>query len=468
MFKGEGIKVFFVSDIILLPLYLIIIFLVAYLFRNFRYHNAIERKYFLPGLAVKIMGGLAVGMIYVFYYGGGDTFYYFSDSRAFNYAFKDSFGAFIKLLWLKANTYTLPTYQYTFWLTYFRDPSGWMADKVYGVLSILSFHSYAVMAVLISTLSFTGAWAMLRTFTSMYPQLTKQLALAILFVPSVFFWGSGVLKDSITFGCLGWITYSSYLIFFKGRNIIRNLIMLLFAGYIALEIKAYIVISFVPALLLWIFLTYRRRIGNQFLRFISGPSVLLISLGFGYLILTKLGKEFDQFSLSNVISTSERFQQWHGYLAETANASGYSLGHMDGSWQSVLTKFPAAVNVTLFRPYLWEVNNSVMFLASVESIFILGFTLYILLRNRIVRPFVSVLAHPDILFCFMFSMVFAFAVGFSSYNFGALVRYKIPCIPFFLVGLIILNYITQQKWPGRKKPPRRKTMLRPVLVEEEG
>ena len=39
-------------------------------------------------------------------------------------------------------------------------------------------------------------------------------------------------------------------------------------------------------------------------------------------------------------------------------------------------------------------------------------------------------------FCLIFSMLFAFAVGFTSYNFGALVRYKILDDAILLHGII--------------------------------
>ena len=31
-----------------------------------------------------------------------------------------------------------------------------------------------------------------------------------------------------------------------------------------------------------------------------------------------------------------------------------------------------------------------------------------------------------------------FSVGFTSYNFGALVRYKIPCLPFYALVLAVI------------------------------
>lgn len=36
-------------------------------------------------------------------------------------------------------------------------------------------------------------------FTTEFPDMYKSLAVSILFIPSVVFWGSGLMKDSITF-----------------------------------------------------------------------------------------------------------------------------------------------------------------------------------------------------------------------------------------------------------------------------
>jgi hypothetical protein len=442
MFTVDGTQFLDNTDYILAPAYFAIVLIIALLTRNVLLRGSPLRKYFLPGLLVKIIGGLGVGIVYGFYYGSGDTFYYYRDSLTFNLSLNEGFDIYFKLLALPANTITFATYDYTKWLAFFHEPSGWMADKVYGIISIFSFHSYPAMSIIISALSFTGAWALYVTFVDMYPQLYKPLAFCILFIPSVFFWGSGVLKDSITFGCLGWVTSSSYNIFFKRKKIFSNILMLLFAGYIALKVKPYIIMSFLPALLFWIFLSYRSKIQNQFLRVISGPAIVLSSLAFGFILIKQLGAEFSQFSLENVITTAQTYQQWHSFLAQNDNASGYSLGNVSGTWQSVLRAFPLAVNVTLFRPYLWEAHSAIMFLSALENVFILGFTIYILWKNGIRRVFRAIRKNPTVFFCFFFSILFAFCVGFTAYNFGALVRYKIPCIPFYLVALVILNYIT--------------------------
>ena len=78
------------------------------------------------------------------------------------------------------------------------------------------------------------------------------------------------------------------------------------------------------------------------------------------------------------------------------------------------------------------------------------FTIRIFYRTGIIRTLKTVGRNSTAFFCIFFAMFFAFSVGFTAYNFGALVRYKIPCIPFFVAGLFILNFITEEENAKRK------------------
>ena len=49
------------------------------------------------------------------------------------------------------------------------------------------------------------------------------------------------------------------------------------------------------------------------------------------------------------------------------------------------------------------------------------------------------------MYCFVFSVVFALFVGASTLNFGTLVRYKIPCLPFYLIALFLIEEKVKQK-----------------------
>jgi hypothetical protein len=42
--------------------------------------------------------------------------------------------------------------------------------------------------------------------------------------------------------------------------------------------------------------------------------------------------------------------------------------------------------------------------------------------------------------CFSFALLFAILIGFTCFNSGSMVRYKIPCLPFFCISIIISYY----------------------------
>jgi len=62
-------------DLVVTPLLLIVIYVLAYVIRPYA-TDSINRSYFFPALTVKVIGALAVGFIYQFYYSGGDTYNY--------------------------------------------------------------------------------------------------------------------------------------------------------------------------------------------------------------------------------------------------------------------------------------------------------------------------------------------------------------------------------------------------------
>ena len=443
-------------DLLLGPLYFILILLLFLFIRNQLYpEDKLLRKYFIQGLTLKIFGGIGVGLVYYFYYGGGDTNEFYNNATVMYSAFQNNVNDFFILLF-NGNEPNLPLSEdYMSWMYFRRDDSSYTIGKIAGVFAMFTFDTYFPIAICFAALSFTGVWALFITLCDSYPQLRKQFAIAILFIPSVFFWGSGVMKDSITIACVGWITWSSYNLFIKKQKMVASMIMLFFSVYFCLSIKPYIILSFAPALVFWIFLTYRDKVKLQFMRALMGPVVIVVSSVAGFFVIRKLGADFQQYSFQNALKTASNFQAWHGFLAANASASGYSLGAMDGSFGSVLKNIPAAINVTLFRPYIWETRNPVMLLSAVESLVLMVFTIRIFWRTGIMRTLQAIFNNATIFFCLFFTMFFGFCVGFTAYNFGALVRYKIPCIPFFVAGLFILNYVTEQDRVKRLGEKRR-------------
>lgn len=398
--------------------------------------DSITRIYFLPALSVKIVGALAVGLIYQFYYGGGDTFnYHTHGSRHVWEAFMDSPEKGIRLLVNDGNNYH-EVYRYASKIVFFSDPQSYTIVKMAAVFDLLTFSSYSATAILFAVVSFVGMWMFFLTFYEQYPSLHRWLAIASFFIPSVFFWGSGLLKDTITLGCLGVATYQIYRIFIKRSFGIGDITLLIISLYGMYSIKIYILLTFLPAAIVWVFLVNLDAIRSTVLKIMLAPFTISCAVTLGYFAMVKAGEDNAKYSLQNVAMTAKITAYDIGFYTGRDAGSGYSLGELDGTFGSMIRLSPQAINVSLFRPYLWEVKNPLMLLSALESFLLLSLCVYIIVKKNV--RLLSAINRPDVLFALIFSIAFAFAVGVSTFNFGTLVRYKIPLLPFFLVALILI------------------------------
>ena len=87
------------KDLIVTPIVLAIVYIALFLLRPY-FTDKNTSRYFIPAATLKIIGAIAVGVIYQFYYGGGgDTFTYHTHGSAYIYeAFWDSHTKAFKLL----------------------------------------------------------------------------------------------------------------------------------------------------------------------------------------------------------------------------------------------------------------------------------------------------------------------------------------------------------------------------------
>ena len=83
------------TDYVIIGVYLILIFLFANSYKNKRIESNPEYKFFTLALFAKVIGALAMGLIYTLYYNGGDTTAYYRSSEAVvNVLFRDPQGFF--------------------------------------------------------------------------------------------------------------------------------------------------------------------------------------------------------------------------------------------------------------------------------------------------------------------------------------------------------------------------------------
>jgi hypothetical protein len=450
MDEKVGIEYLTLTDFILLPFVLFFIYYFGRMKRDKNIAQFPEFKYYLPGLNVKIVGAIAISLIYLLYYGGGDTTNYYNDAICWNKLLFSNPSGFITIF--KEGT-TVNNYFYftpeTGYPIYYKVGSTTFVVRFAFIVTLLSFRSFLVATILFAWFSYMGVWRLYKVFLYEFPTLHREMAIAILFIPSVFFWGSGMLKDTVTFSAAGFFTFNFYMLFIKRKQLFYHAIGLFLSSYIILSIKPYILFGFLPGCLLWITNNIITRFGGSFTRAVATPVFLVIALTTGYFLLQNLSSQLGDYSLEKVLDKAVVSQE--DLKSDYYHGNSFDLGDIEPTIPSMLSKAHLAINAALFRPYLWECKNPVMYLSGLENLVLMIFSLSILFRLKIIGVFKYFIKHHLLTFALVFSLFFAFSVGISTPNFGSMVRYRIPILPFYAASLFIIRYyhnleVTERKY----------------------
>lgn len=431
------------KDLFLGPIFFFIVVIIAMILKKRLAKTEEEEKIYMRALALKLFGVTFFAFIYEFYYGGGDTMGFYAWSEAFIKFLLNDFSSAIQFLFSSDETLF-----YKFKYNYYPDQYGYLFKygtrevdfiKISAIINIFAFNSYLSTSYIFALISFIGNWLLFKVFISYYPLIKKQLAWATLYIPSVAFWGTGILKDTLTFAALGFLVYAVYKVFINKEAVIRNTFILIFSIYIIMILKAYIFIAFLPAGVLWVFNEKKSNIKSDALRAILTPFFIVMMISTLGVLVLLIGDSAGRFSMSNLEQTTKDFQGWHQVASE--NGSGYVIHSTGTSISSLISAFPESIIVTYFRPFLWESGSIVVLMGAMESLIIfLYFLKLFFYKGKIVNFFRAIFSKPIIQMCLVFALFFGFVVGFTSFNFGALARYKIPSMPFFVAFLVMVSY----------------------------
>jgi hypothetical protein len=434
-------SLFQANDILIVPLCFVVLLMIMSVVVR-KYKDDKIKNLFLKAFYFKMACTLLFAAVNTFYYNGGDSEMYYFCTKYLRQAVADDPDNFTKIYLTKVINVKTPLMDYFIYhqtgypvFEAMHDAGNFLVPK-FGLPFMLLFgNGYITTAMFFSFFALGGAIRLFKFFYHYFPQYWREIALATLFLPSVSYWSSGVLKDPICFGAVGYIVYGFLNIFILKRNYIYSLIWIALGGVLLFYIKVYILLGLTPAIVLWLFTEINKAVENRTLRNIM--SVLTFSIGaiMAVVMVNYVTSEesLKSFRLDTIVETSEYNR---GLYSEFATQN-------QGSYFSVKSSNPAVlilngIIATLFRPFIWEVNGLTAFLSALEALFFFYLTLYFIFKKGFFAFFRTAFKHPVMIMCFVFSIVFAAAIGSTALNFGSLSRYKIPCLPFYLIMVIVM------------------------------
>jgi hypothetical protein len=375
----------------------------------------LRKKYPQPifsiALLSKVTAGLSLGLLYLYYYSTGDTWTYHADASKI-------------LNWLLSDVDQTVAF---FWNSYVPDQlnvSGATQPRALFFLKwIVVFYfftgcSYWLTSIYFSLISFWASWRLTQALSSAFPKAALEICLGLLVIPSVFFWSSGIVKESLAFAGLLFLTTFFVRSYFANTFKYNSMGLILICLWVLWNLKYYWLavwlVAVVPLLLQRLVLT-KFSIAARFAT-VTWLLIFLLSIGGA----TFLHPNFYKEHLVIVIVDSYRA------FAALSTAGDYiQYPNLVATWLSILQNAPWALISGLFRPFIWEANNLLQLLSAIENtvlVIVLGW-LYYKNWNKLSTP-VWLLA------IVVYILILATFLALSTPNFGSLSRFRIAFTPF--------------------------------------
>jgi hypothetical protein len=314
-------------------------------------------------------------------------------------------------------------------------PGNFFVPKLALPFSLLFGGSYLCIAMGFSFFALGGAIRLFKFFYHYFPNYWREVALGTLFLPSVAFWSSGLMKDPICFGAIGYLVYAMFNIFILRKKFFYSILWAAISVILLLYIKPYILLALAPGIVLWLFSELNKKVENKTLRNIMAVLTFAIGGIVGYLLVIYVTSDesLQAYSIDNFVETSEYNRSVYQDISTRES----------GAYFTIQTKNPVmlalyGIVATLFRPFLWEVNSPTALFSALESLAFLCFTGVLIYKKGFFTFFKRAMSNPVLLMCLVFSIVFAAAVGSTATNFGTISRYKIPCLPFYIIMILYM------------------------------
>jgi hypothetical protein len=461
--------------------------------------EGISRKAIQGVFILKILFGILLYLVYTFYYtdrSTADIYKYFDDSNVlFDALFTKPQDYFQMLFGIGNDTPYFDVYynQMNHW--YREYDSNLYNDshtiiRFNAVIRLFSMGVYNVHTVFMCFLSLLGLTAIYKTFIPVMKDKSLLLFGAVFLIPSVLFWGSGVLKEGLLFFGLGFLVYYSHKVIY-GEWSAKSIFWILFSIVVLALTKFYVAIAVIPALAAnyWI-----EKTGNKsvLLKYIASYSLLFsaglfatnslqvlvqkqkdfINLANGGTYLQrittektdtvyvasglheqmdinrktkeveitgkidycrvwtngKLGEETEFVGAKNFKETEYRLLLDYGKTGSTIE-----IQKLEPDILSFLKATPKALYNTFFRPFFFESFSPFILMAGFENLFIILLTIVgILFADK------KVLTEKLFWLCVFFTIVIFALTGLITPVIGAIVRYKIAALPFLLIALFML------------------------------
>lgn len=361
-------------------------------------------------------------------------------------------------------------------------------------LMLFTFGKYEAQAVFMVFLTFIGEWLMYKSFKEYFKNKEFLLLLILLFIPSVYFWTSGVLKEAIVVFLLGAFIYSTFKLFLKKERKAKYILSFLVSTFLFIFIKPYVLLLVVFPVLIFIVVQSKSLskpglIYSAVLVLVVSSGMLIskfalkkdivsvivqrqndfVSTGYGGVFFYK-GEQYVRLDYSDLekiklvdekeklytIKPHVNYMYWNYpnfkdtiYVKDNMDTltsyplinitvpsnSAITKKRLSNSFGSVVKMMPEALFNAFFKPFFVNDRNKFETFASMENVLLFLFISLCLWSSD--RKNIN----WNLFFCLLSIVLISYLlIGLTTTISGAIVRYKVPFLPFlWMIPLLFLR-----------------------------
>jgi hypothetical protein len=389
-----------------------------------------DRIIFSTFTILKISCGILIGFLYWSYYGGtGDTIYYYELAQALFQYFRTDRISFSE--WIGFESLTLTHAEFSAQ----SEPRTFFFVRFISFLYGLTQGNYLTISIYLSFFTALATWAFAYELVKISKQNKFAIYIALLFIPSITFWSSGLLKESLMTIAIYTLGY----FFLKWMSKPKQwfyLIPAILCVVVLWKVKYYVPIALLPVVFLTLVFTQSRFLPDC--PFPRKSALYLVLLAVGGIAVAFIHPVFNSGRFFELIRIS------HDVIVLNSTEAVIHFQPADSNLMFFSQNLALAWFTGIFRPFLWEAFSTFSLLwASEKFIFTILAVIAVIFAFKLNFTQAEKWWGIAIL---IYATVLSAVITLATPNFGTLIRYEVAYMPF--LWLVVLLILSKLKWKG--------------------
>jgi len=391
------------------------------------------KKYYIRNVLYKFLFAILFALVYLVYYGGGDTTAYWDGAITLNKLFfKSPIDYFVHLfseptVALRQLHFDIDTGYPPGWI--YREPEAWFICKLGSIISFFTFRSYFAASLIFAFFTARASWRVFQMILDLKTHNIRVAAYCILFIPTVSFWCTGVAKDTVIYFSILNILYYTFDFFIVKNTIsISKIIYLSISVFLIFHIRSFILAAIAAPIFMAFGARLTKRYEQNFFTKLFLRSFILFGGIFAFLYFFQSSFAEDMINEAQVVQ--QDFLQNPTYTGKR-----YEITNTEVSPAGLLAAIPESIFYGIYRPFINEALSPNFILNGLESLILMIVTIRFLFKGNFFKKIKKIRKEEILVFALIFALFMAFMAGFTSVLFGVLVRIRAPLLPFIFLVL---------------------------------